>query len=257
MTTGYTWDESSSSWVGTNKYEKENVELQFGHRGSDPMSQYDDEYLPHEASSQYEQTYMLESKRFFQWDKAKNDWVQYNKENEETKEMSYQMDNDKLTYTVSTTNNDRTSTIVSEILLNNDHYITSESSIEQYKRLDDNVTGENKDITTYSYNKYGKLEEINEENYADGQLSSSRYEKFIFEEARILPTLIDKLPLSNGIKDLHIDGLKITCESNSTILLYDEEGRLTVKGIHCVMAPKSGIYIIKMDGKALKIYIKS
>lgn len=252
----YLWDEKTSSWVGTNKYEKERVSLDFGYLGINPITQYDDEYMPHSVNSPYEQAYGLESQKFYKWDTAANNWVQYKKENEDTKEASYQIDGNKLTYTTTVTDNDRTTTKVREILVNNDNFITSDSNIYQYKFLDSNKTAEEKELTTYKYNRYGKLEEKNEENYVSGELASTGYEKFIYEEAKILPTLIDELPLSNGNKHILIDGLKITCDGQNGILLYDGQGRLTARGTHFVMAPKSGIYVVKTNGETMKVMVK-
>lgn len=253
----YQWDENTSSWVGINKYEKEEVHLDFGYEGKNPITQYDDEYMPHDVGSLHEQSYWLESMKFYAWDKLANNWVPYNKEGKATKEMDYKIDGNKLTYTTIITDNDRTETTVREIQVNGDNFITSDTETRNFKDLAGNVTSEAKSQTTFKYNRYGKLEEKNEENYdAYGELSSTEYDKFIYEEAKILPTLIDQLPLSNGSKHIQIDGKKITCEGKNGILLYDEQGRLTARGTHFVMAPKSGIYVVKTNGVTTKVLVK-
>lgn len=213
--------------------------------------------MPHYVSSPYEQTYWLESKKFYAWDKLANSWAPYKKEGEETKEMDYKIDGNKLTYTTIVTDNDRTETMVREIQVNSDNFITSDSETRKYKYLGSNETSEEKTLTTYKYNRYGKLEEKKEENYdAYGELFRTEYDKFIYEEAKILPTLIEKLPLSQGNKHIRIDGLKITCEGQTGILLYDAQGRLTARGTHFVTAPKSGIYVVKVNGETMKIMVK-
>jgi len=253
----YQWDENTSSWIGINKYEKEEVNLDFGYEGIDPTTQYDDEYLPHDVRSPYGKTYWLYRQKYYRWDKSTNKWAQYQNENEETKDMSYKIEGNKLSYTSTVQNDHSILTTIGEILLNDDNFITSDSNISQHTNLENNMTSESKDITTYQYNRYGKLEEKNHEYfYENGKLSYSESEKFIYEEAKILPTLIDKLPLSNANKNIQIDGLKISCDSQNGILLYNAEGRLSAKGTHFVVAPKSGIYILKVAGETMKILLK-
>lgn len=251
----YEWDEANNEWKGVNKSEKTRETVRFGKNASNPISQYDDEYMPHEVDNeQDEASYYFESSKYYAWNENAKDWQLYIKEGEDNNDYTYKIDGNKFTYVVTTTDNDAIRKYNNELEVNSERYIVSESRTEQYTNRESGESEENKYVKSYTYNKYGKWAEVEEEHLRDGNTISTNYEKFIYEEASILPTLIEQLPLSEAAKGIKVDGLKVSHEG--IILLYNADGRLTAKGNGFVIAPEPGLYVIKAGGKTLKMVLK-
>lgn len=250
----YVWDEANNEWKGVEKSEESDETVHFGISATNPIAIYDDEYMPHEERSTNNYSLYFESKKYYAWNENTKDWQLYNKENEDNKDYSYQIDGNKLTYSVSNVDNDAIRKNYGEVLLNDKQQVVSENITEQYTSREYGDSEEDKHLTTYTYNKYGSWEERNQDTYIDGHLISSDYDKYIYEEAQIIPTLIKQLPLSEVAKGFSVDGLKVNHEG--IILLYNADGRLTAKGNGFVIAPEPGLYVIKAEGKTLKMMLK-
>lgn len=251
----YEWDEANNEWKGVNKSERTRETVRFGKIATNPISQYDDEYMPHEVDNeQDEASYYFESSKYYAWNENAKDWQLYIKEDEDNNDYSYKIDGNKFTYVVTTTDNDAIRKYNNELEVNSDRYIVSESRTEQYTDRENGESEENKYVKSYTYNKYGKWAEVEEEHLRDGNTISTSYEKFIYEEAQIIPTLIKQLPLSEVAMGFNVDGLKVSHEG--IILLYNADGRLTAKGNGFVIAPEPGLYVIKAEGKTLKMMLK-
>ena len=71
--------------------------------------------------------------------------------------------------------------------------------------------------------------------------------------ARQMNIIIDEVTPEMAVK---IDGKLISCNNNDLLELYNVDGTKVASGRGCVAAPTSGIYILNVSGKALKIAIK-
>ena len=254
MKATYTWDEANNEWVGIEKNEKCNESIEFGKEFIDPIDNYTDEYMPHDAVTPYTKSYFLEASKYYNWDATAKDWKVVKKEGMDNRDYTYQIDGNKLTIVRTLNTDDSNEKSTEEIVVNGEGYLTSDTETTQRTELDGVPRSEYKTAKNYTFNKYGLIEQFSSEDYSDGEISYSNSYIYLYEDAQIIPTLIEQLPLSTTAKGISVEGL--TIRHDGSILLYNAEGRLAARGNGFVIAPQAGLYVIKTEGQTVKMVMK-
>lgn len=187
----------------------------------------------------YKTNMVSEINETYEWDIDKNDWVAKYIDsfvwsvNDGNISLSYRvMDSNGLYYDAET-----------NFVLDNKNRVMNYVQALKYSEDGEAVVSEH-DAT---YNEYGLLD--------THIIKTSKTDEYNYEYSKfsINANGIDEVTPEMAVK---IDGKLISCNNNDLLELYNVDGTKVASGRGCVAAPTSGIYILNVSGKALKIAIK-
>lgn len=233
----YEWDSDKAKWVGTNGHTTLGKTTQeFSFIEPDPFI---DSYDPYRYGKNEAQTvctaYSLRKNIQFEWDKDNECWL--------TTKEGYEVTDDGLTCTYTCTSDEGEMKSVYER--------NAAGLLTSYRSTMSMGGNEYINNQTYTYDADGRVLKLVKEAKRPFFESVITY---AFHYSDVTLTAVDNLS-ADMVAQVQVNGRTFSL-NGTQLALYDTAGLLITKAKDAVTAPAAGLYLLKADGKTLKVMVK-
>ena len=233
----YEWDSDKAKWVGTNCHTTLGKTTQeFSFIEPDPFI---DSYDPYRYGKNEAQTvctaYSLRKNIQFEWDKDNECWL--------TTKEGYEVTDDGLTCTYTCTSDEGEMKSVYER--------NAAGLLTSYRSTMSMGGNEYINNQTYTYDADGRVLKLVKEAKRPFFESVITY---AFHYGDVTLTAVDNLS-ADMVAQVQVNGRTFSL-NGTQLALYDTAGLLITKAKDAVTAPAAGLYLLKADGKTLKVMVK-
>lgn len=233
----YEWDNDKAKWVGTNGHTtlgKTTQEFTF----IEPDA-FIDSYDPYRYGKNEAQTvctaYSLRKNIQFEWDKDNECWL--------TTKEGYEVTDDGLTCTYTCTSDEGEMKSVYER--------NAAGQLTSYRSTMSMGGSEYVNNQTYTYDTDGRVLKLVKETKRPSLESVITY---TYHYGDVTLSAVDDLS-ADMVAQVQVNGRTFSL-NGTQLALYDTAGQLITKAKDAVTAPAAGLYLLKADGKTLKVMVK-
>ena len=233
----YEWDSDKAKWVGTNGHTTLGKTTQeFSFIEPDPFIDSYDLYRYGRNEAQTVCTaYSLRKNIQFEWDKDNDCWL--------TTKEGYEVTNDGLTCTYTCTSDEGEMKSVYER--------NAAGQLTSYRSTMSMGSSEYVNNQTYTYDTDGHVLKLVKETKRPSLESVITY---TYHYGDVTLSAVDDLS-ADMVAQVQVNGRTFSL-NGTQLALYDTAGQLVTKAKDAVTAPAAGLYLLKADGKTLKVMVK-
>lgn len=233
----YEWDSDKAKWVGTYGYTTLGKTTQeFSFIEPDPFIDSYDLYRYGRNEAQTVCTaYSLRKNIQFEWDKDNDCWL--------TTKEGYEVTNDGLTCTYTCTSDEGEMKSVYER--------NAAGQLTSYRSTMSMGGSEYVNNQTYTYDTDGHVLKLVKETKRPSLESVITY---AYHYGDVTLSAVDDLS-ADMVAQVQVNGRTFSL-NGTQLALYDTAGQLVTKAKDAVTAPAAGLYLLKADGKTLKVMVK-
>lgn len=233
----YEWDSDKAKWVGTYGHTTLGKTTQeFSFIEPDPFIDSYDLYRYGRNEAQTVCTaYSLRKNIQFEWDKDNDCWL--------TTKEGYEVTNDGLTCTYTCTSDEGEMKSVYER--------NAAGQLTSYRSTMSMGGSEYVNNQTYTYDTDGHVLKLVKETKRPSLESVITY---TYHYGDVTLSAVDDLS-ADMVAQMQVNGRTFSL-NGTQLALYDTAGQLVTKAKDAVTAPAAGLYLLKADGKTLKVMVK-